>query len=141
MPVDTLTNRIINVGWLPSLKMKKFRVPSLKIRKFRVISISCFLQEMKFIFKLGCCLIMKNVSFSIPHLRKNIFQNIESKNTKNQDTNERKSKKIWYLGHTDFDKFRNFLCPRLTKLISFQDDSIIFLVFFVFYIYFWIYNS
>ena len=67
--------RLINVLWLPFLKIKN-RIPSLKIKKFRVNSCSCFLIEMKFIFKLGCCLIMGNVAFSILHLHKNIFQYI-----------------------------------------------------------------
>ena len=35
------------------------------------------------------------------------------------------NEQIWYLGHTDFDVFfRNFVSPRLTKIICFQDDSI-----------------
>ena len=66
--------RLINVIWLPFLKIKKFRVPSLKIRKFRVISCSCFLIEMKFISKSVCCLVMENVAFVNPHLRKIIFK-------------------------------------------------------------------
>ena len=61
---------------------KKFRVPSLeKVQgtfhentKFRVKLCSCFLTQTKFIFKLGCCLIMKNVQFPIPHLPKIILE-------------------------------------------------------------------
>ena len=66
---------------------------------------------MKFIFKLWCCLIMENVSFSIPHLRKIIFKIYSQKNTRksnkkrnNQTTQiEKQIEKIWYLGHTDSD--------------------------------------
>ena len=110
--------RLINVLWLPFLKIKKFRVPSLeknrvhslKIRKFRVNFISCFLQEMKFIFKLGCCLIMEDVSFSIPHLRKTILK-IHIQKTPEIKKIEQ-FEQIWYLGHTDFDFFGNFGVPK-----------------------------
>ena len=71
--------RLINVLWLPFLKIKKFRVQSFKIRKFRVESCSCFLIETKFISKLLWILLMENESFSIPHLRKIWFTKYISK--------------------------------------------------------------
>ena len=54
---------------------------------------------------------MENVSFSIPHLRKIIFkiytQKIQDNQKQKQSTKiDKKSKHIWYLGHTDFENFR-----------------------------------
>ena len=75
-----------------------------------------FLIEMKFIFKLGCCLIMENVSFSTPPLRKIIFkiytqetqENPKKNRNEIQNKTEQKNEKIWYIGHTDSENFRNF---------------------------------
>ena len=106
-----------------------------------MISCSCFLIDMKFKFKLGCCLIMENVSFSIPPLRKIIFKIYTQKNhekIRGENKNETKSpppktkqnKSNNLLPRTY--RFRNFSkiwCPILTTIICFQDDSITFLVF------------
>ena len=125
--------RLFNVIWLPFLKIQKFRVPSLKIRKFRVISVSCFLIEMKFKFKLGCCLIMENVSFSIPHLRKKYFQ-IYTQQTQENPTNNRtqietKQNKTLVPRTYRFRKFSTFLMSQIDKNNIFKDDSIFFLYF------------
>ena len=70
---------------------------------------------MKFIFKLGCCLIRENVSFSIPPLRKIIFklytQKTTRKSEKKSKQNPNKIETIWYLGHTDSDFFEIFYVP------------------------------
>ena len=63
---------------------------------------------MKFKFKLGCCLIMENVAFPIPYLRKLIFKIYIQKTQeklKKSETHEKQIENIWYLGHTDFDFF------------------------------------
>ena len=92
---------------------------------------------MKFISKLSSCLVMENVAFFNPHLRKLIFKIYTQKNLriiptkKRNETSkkhrEKKNEKIWYIGHTD-SEHSIFWCPILTKIICFQDDSIIFLV-------------
>ena len=67
---------------------------------------------MKFTFKSVCCLVMENVAFSVPHLRKKYFQNIYSKNRKKLRNKKRNKSKqienIWYLGHADFENFLFF---------------------------------
>ena len=83
--------------------------------------VACFLIEMKFISKLRCCLILKNVSFPIPHLRKIIFerytQTIYIKT--NFQTN----------GGYTFRKCSKILIIRYGKIICFQDVPIYFLIF------------
>ena len=127
--------RLLNVIWLPflkikkcrvpSLRIKKFRVPSLKIQKFRVISCSCFLIDMKFISKSVCWLVMENVAFSVSHLRKIIFRIYIFKNYI-QKINSPKHAGL------PFENFRFFEFSILiyAKIICFQDVPINFLIFF-----------
>ena len=67
---------------------------------------------------------MENVAFVNPHLRKIIFKTHTQKVTRNSEkhrkTTKTKSKKNWYLGHTDFEHFRNCVSPILTKIILFK---------------------
>ena len=71
-----------------------------------------------------------NLWMSVPHLHKIIFNICTQKIARNSENIDNKIEKTWYLGHTDFDFFWNFWCPILAQIICFQDDSIIFLVFF-----------
>ena len=64
-----------------------------------------------------------------PHLRKIIFKIYIQKITRQIEKIEKHNRTIWYLGHTDFENFRNFVRSILTKIIFVQDDSIIFLYF------------
>ena len=79
------------------------------------MSVSCFLIEMKFISKLLWCLVMENVAFFNPHLRKIVFK-VCIKNHKGflKQIGKNEIEKTWYLGHTDLEHFRNFVSPRLT---------------------------
>ena len=76
---------------------------------------------------------MENVAFFNPHRRKIIFKTYTQQSqdiSKTSKTKIETNRTIWYLGHTDFEIFRNFVSLRLSKIIFVQDDSIIFLVLF-----------
>ena len=62
---------------------------------------------MKLISKSGCCLVVENVAFFNPHLRKIIFKIYNQKTYENQG-NKKKNEEIWYLGHTDSENFQIF---------------------------------
>ena len=79
---------------------------------------------MKFKSKLGCCLIMENVSFSIPHLRKIYLQNIYQKYI--QKINSKQNVGLPF----EISKFSKILIVIFPKIIFFQDVPIYFLIFF-----------
>ena len=82
---------------------------------------------MKFISKSVCCLVMENVAFPVPHLRKNLFkiynQEITRKsekieNTEANEKHKRKENRQKLVPRTyRFRKMSIFLSPRLTNII------------------------
>ena len=67
---------------------------------------------MKFVSKSVCCLIMENVAFLILIFVKLFSKYILKNHNKFRQKSKHTSKKnetLWYLGHTDFEKFRAFL--------------------------------
>ena len=84
---------------------------------------------MKFRSKLLWCLEMENVEFCNPHLRKIIFKIGTQQITRKSENKSTKHRQNLVPRTYRFQKNRNVVSPILTKIIFFQDDSIILLVF------------
>ena len=106
---------------IPFLENNKVcRFPYLKIEKLQNTH-SGFLIDMKLISKLLWILLMDSLLSSVPHLRNFLIcTHIFTK---------QKQKTPWCLGPAELRTCSILLSPRLTNIISSQDDSIFFLYF------------
>ena len=113
--------RLINVWWLPSLKMKKFRVPFPENRKWvdrYEIHIQAFL-----LFINGKLIIFN------PHLRKNILINIYAKYVQKlfPENSKNMFQRKWRVYLSKISKNLKLSDPQISKNNIVVDDSIFFL--------------
>ena len=122
--------RLFNIGWFPSLKIKKL-VGSTLLENERVggiyqISISCVSVDMKFTSKLLWILLMQSLSFLDPHFLLSRFQSFIVSKFHNFKISKIQHSESWV--HTCSDIFE-ILDSHISKDIIFQDVPIYFLIF------------